>query len=708
MRLIPLLLVLATACRPTDPGTLDEDGDGITAATDCNDADAAVFPGAPELCDGVDNDCSGVIDDAPDTETTTFYADGDGDGYGHPTTTTQACDMPTGYVADAGDCNDNEPDIHPGADEPDCTDPIDYNCDGSVGYADADADGVAACHDCDDTNAQRNPSAIELCNGADDNCDGDIDEATAADAPTWHADADADGFGDAATSFTSCAAGTGQVADATDCDDGAATVRPGADELCNSVDDNCNGVVDEAAIDQATWYADRDADGHGDAQATTTACAAPTGFVASSDDCNDLAATALPGGTEHCDGLDNDCDGGVDLGASDAPTWYADADLDGYGALAGEAACAAPQGAIARSGDCDDAQAAAHPGAPELCDGLDNDCNSLVDDSPVNPLTWYPDADGDGYGANASSGGGCVQPAKTALRPGDCDDTKASTNPVGVEVCDGADNNCDGGVDEGVTNTYFIDGDGDGHGDMTTTRAACAPPSPRWVTSSDDCDDLSASDLPGGTEVCDGRDNDCNQLVDDNLPLIDFWADLDADGYGDPNAAKGLCQLESPYIDNSGDCNDGDPNISPAAVDDTCDGVDQDCSGADTCGNFHTSWVLQVGTKEQYTRCESIANGGLTCNNPEIRYGTVTGGIPYEHSGNNFNKWCQQLGFAGNTAVTYGSRACNAPLGQLFGCTSYDETTWHWCDWQDGYWYNQNLAHHSCTTRSITSITCHM
>lgn len=67
----------------------------------------------------------------------------------------------------------------------------------------------------------------------------------------------------------------------------------------------------------------------------------------------------------------------------------------------------------------------------------------------------------------------------------------------------------------------------------------------------------------------------------------DYWAD--ADGYGDPNAIQSLCQLVSPYIDNSGDCNDADPSVSPAAVDATCDGIDQDCSGADSCGNFSTS-----------------------------------------------------------------------------------------------------------------------
>jgi hypothetical protein len=122
---------------------------------------------------------------------------------------------------------------------------------------------------------------------------------------------------------------------------------------------------------------------------------------------------------------------------------------------------------------------------------------------------------------------------------------------------------------------------------------------------------------------------------------------------------------------------------------------------------FSTTNVLQSGlAKPQYTRCESVTNGGFTCNNPIITYGTTTGGIPHQHSGNNFPRWCQQLGFAGFASVTYGTRDIAAPRGKLFGCTTYDDTVWHWCDWMDGYWYNGTLDYHSDGTQSITSITC--
>lgn len=126
-------------------------------------------------------------------------------------------------------------------------------------------------------------------------------------------------------------------------------------------------------------------------------------------------------------------------------------------------------------------------------------------------------------------------------------------------------------------------------------------------------------------------------------------------------------------------------------------------------GGFSTAWVAQGGTRSQFTRCASVSVNGLqrTCNTPEVRYGTVEGGVPYQHPGNDLNAWCLQLGFRAYVSATYGSRGdVSAPRGRLFGCTSYDETTWHWCDWQDGYWYNQRLDYHTGDSTGITAITC--
>ena len=141
------------------------------------------------------------------------------------------------------------------------------------------------------------------------------------------------------------------------------------------------------------------------------------------------------------------------------------------------------------------------------------------------------------------------------------------------------------------------------------------------------------------------------------------------------------------------------------------DGCSSSClleEGAPCGGVFKTVYCLQVGTMQQFTKCESVQNGGKTCINPEIKYGNVPGGVPAQHVGNDFPKWCQQLGFAGwSGQVSYGNRPCLSPKGKLFGWTGYDEPGWHWCDWQDGVWYNQALNYQQCNDGAeITSITC--
>jgi hypothetical protein len=420
----------------------------VEDATDCDDGDAAVHPGAEETCDGVDQDCDGTADEGA-TDATTWYLDTDGDGYGEDATATAACEAASDWVAAGGDCDDSDPAFHPDAPEDDCTDPSDYNCDGSVGYADADADGYPACQDCDDSDAGVNPAALERCNGVDDDCDGSVDE-DALDASAWYADADSDGFGDAAVTALACAQPAGFVADATDCDDASATVYPGAEEFCDGVDTDCDGSVDEDALDAATWYADGDGDGFGDAATTAFACAQPSGFVADDTDCDDASATVYPGAEEWCDGVDTDCDGVLDEDdALDSATWFADADGDGFGdAATSTAACAQPSGYLADATDCDDTSAATFPGADEWCDGVDTDCDGILDeDDAQDSATWHADADADGYGDSATSTEACAQPAGFVADDTDCDDTHATVYPSAPELCDGLDNDCDGATD---------------------------------------------------------------------------------------------------------------------------------------------------------------------------------------------------------------------------------------------------------------------
>ena len=338
-------------------GFADNDGDGFPACEDCDDADGAVNPDGVEVCDGLDNNCDGLTDGADALDAATYYQDRDGDTFGDADFMELACAAPEGYAAQAGDCDD----------------------------------GAAAV----------NPSATEVCNTIDDDCDAAIDEDDAADAGAWYADSDGDCFGDADVAQLACEAPEGTVADASDCDDGETAVNPDAAEVCDGQDNNCDGAIDEAsAADAATWYSDADEDGFGDASAPLVACDQPAGAVADSQDCDDGLAAVNPDATELCDGQDNDCDGDTDEpDAADAATWYSDDDGDGYGdGGAPVLGCDAPTGTVADATDCDDSDVSVNPGEAEVYyDGVDADCDEASD---------Y-DADGDGDDAELYGGGDC-------------------------------------------------------------------------------------------------------------------------------------------------------------------------------------------------------------------------------------------------------------------------------------------------------------
>jgi hypothetical protein len=160
-------------------GSPDRDGDGYGADVDCNDDNAAVHPDADELCDGVDNDCNGTIDDEA-LDATMRYLDTDGDGFGDPDQGLAVCEQADDRVDDATDCDDTNADIHPDATEQ-YYDDIDQNCDGLSDF-DADLDGFDSTDhggdDCDDQDDATYPDAEELCDGIDNNCDGELEAAT--------------------------------------------------------------------------------------------------------------------------------------------------------------------------------------------------------------------------------------------------------------------------------------------------------------------------------------------------------------------------------------------------------------------------------------------------------------------------------------------------------------------------------------------------
>jgi predicted outer membrane repeat protein len=387
---------------PTGPP--DADGDGYREGPDCDDDDPGVHPDAAELCDGIDNDCDGAVDEPDALDALTWYADADGDGHGDPDQSQRACEAPSGMVADNTDCDDGDAAIH--------------------------------------------PLAEELCNGVDDDCDGEIDDGLG-ELSTWYVDGDGDGFGDPHSPVQACSQPSDAVKDASDCDDSDAAVHPDAAELCNGVDDDCDGTVDDDATDISTWYADADGDGYGDLGSSQQSCSQPSGHVSNATDCDDGDAAINLGADELCDGVDNDCDGTVDgPDALDASTWYADADGDGYGdASSSSVACSAPARTVSDSSDCDDGDATVFPGAEELCDGGDDDCDGTVDEEAIDMSSWYADADGDGYGDAASSTEACSAPSGSVADSSDCDDGDASVHPGAAEYCDGVDSDCDGSAD---------------------------------------------------------------------------------------------------------------------------------------------------------------------------------------------------------------------------------------------------------------------
>ena len=175
----------------------DADGDGWTVDEDCDDNNAAIYPGAPELCDDLDNDCDSI----PDED---INSDGDGDG-------STPCD---------GDCDDADPDVSPDATE--LCNGEDDDCDGEVDEDfDEDGDGTMTCGgDCDDANPDISPVATEECDGIDNDCDGSVDE----------------GFDKDGDDSTSCGG---------DCDDEDPEMSPDLPEVCDGIDNDCDGSVDE-------------------------------------------------------------------------------------------------------------------------------------------------------------------------------------------------------------------------------------------------------------------------------------------------------------------------------------------------------------------------------------------------------------------------------------------------------------------------------
>ncbi len=555
----------------------DLDGDGYSPPNDCDDTDPFVYPGAPEKCgDGVDQDC--FAGDLP----CDGVEDADGDHWSPP-----------------ADCNDEDPGVNPEA--PEVCDRIDNNCNGLTDEGNPGTDGSSACGsevgECrlgtrvcvavaGDTFEPGDVVCIgdtvptdERCNGLDDDCDGETDEGF-----VWGGlpvGASCDGVGACGQGIVECLPGELGATCSTNADGSAPEVGV---ETCNGVDDDCDGTTDEGLTDYAAstcLKAGVCGTKSGGVFVAKAVCRVnPAGAVLPGWDCDYSPVSTFEADTEQsCDGLDNDCDGGVD------DEFEIGAGCDG------DDADECPNGTlVCDPGDpsraiCDESDT---KNVRERCDGLDNDCDGEIDEDfkpgleATDPALAY-----DGGAFPGDAGLYLAQSCGTGLCAGGtvvCDTqdptrqrlTCTNAGAAEPEICDGLDQDCDGVPDNG-----FDVGAACGIGACAGGKKECVPGGlgtkcdsmPGGVGQT-----LTGSKRKDSPEICDNIDNDCDGQTDD-IPKVDKPAGLleagcnPAGACGEPGQTSALCTA------GVWACTYSSPNYNADGELGLCDAIDNNCDG---------------------------------------------------------------------------------------------------------------------------------
>jgi hypothetical protein len=501
---------------------VDDDEDGYSVSVDCNDHNASIYPGAPESCNSIDDNCNNFIDE---NSQTIFYADADQDGFGNPNVTTGACPPPPGYLTNHEDCNDNNALVHPNV--TDICNSVDDDCDGItdepmlVYSFTNNISGIPASVSPNATGSNLTSvngaalatqscttgyNAKKFSNGTVFSTTLTAVEFTMTPASNYHLEA---------ASFS---------ADVRRSSPGPALIR-----YAYSIDGGTNWITQNA--DQALAVSG--------CELTTTyswdfpdfVSAQPVKFriygfnSSSSTGILQLINVKLNGNV--CNSL-------------------ADMDGDSFLALV----------------DCDDGNPFIYPNAVEVCNYLDDDCDGSIDEG-VNAI-YYADADSDHFGNPNAMIFACSLLPGYAANNQDCNDTYAFVNPLGTEVCNGLDDNCNSVTDEGVQTTFYADTDNDSFGNPNVTTLACSVPS-GYSPLNTDCNDANAGISPNASETCNNKDDNCNGQVDDGVQTT-FYADGDGDGFGNPSVTAFACNQPLGYVTNNADCNDSEPTINPSAL----------------------------------------------------------------------------------------------------------------------------------------------